>query len=84
MITFYASESATKYANIPDDILRSGTVSDFLAHFKNNGYISSAQYVAKQLELKVVVNEADLVRTAVEFLCQLTVNCFTSVSRLGR
>ncbi|KAJ7021739.1 hypothetical protein C8F04DRAFT_1313352 [Mycena alexandri] len=60
MITFYASESATKYANIPDDILRSGTVSDFLAHFKNNGYISSAQYVAKQLELKVVVNEADL------------------------
>ncbi|KAJ7780003.1 hypothetical protein B0H16DRAFT_1830580 [Mycena metata] len=60
MITFYASKSATKYANIPDDTLSSGTVSDFLVYFRSNGHISQVQYTSKQLELKLVVNEADL------------------------
>lgn len=61
MITFYASESVTKYANIPEEVLTTGTVTNFLLYFWSNGHISSAQWHAKQLELKLVVEEADLV-----------------------
>ncbi|KAJ7138884.1 hypothetical protein C8R46DRAFT_1234129 [Mycena filopes] len=60
MITFYASESVTKYANIPEEVLTTGTVTNFLLYFRSNGHISSAQWTAKQLELKLVVEEADL------------------------
>ncbi|KAJ7161621.1 hypothetical protein C8R46DRAFT_1037822 [Mycena filopes] len=53
-------ESATKYANIPEDVLTGGTVTGLLSYFRSNSHISDAQFAAKQLELKLVVNEAEL------------------------
>lgn len=61
MITFYAHESATKYYNIPEDNLINGTVYDLLRYFRSKGHVSSAQFDAKQLELKLVVKDSDLV-----------------------
>ncbi|KAJ6499850.1 hypothetical protein DFH09DRAFT_1336327 [Mycena vulgaris] len=55
MITFYASETVTKYFNIPEDNLTDGTVSDLLLYLKLNRHVTDAQFEAKQVELKLSV-----------------------------
>ncbi|KAJ7474430.1 hypothetical protein B0H11DRAFT_2282268 [Mycena galericulata] len=60
MVNFYAQETVTRYYNIDENQLTEGTVSDFLRYFRVKGHISVAQYEAKQLELKLVVDESTL------------------------
>ncbi|KAJ6472950.1 hypothetical protein DFH09DRAFT_1110044 [Mycena vulgaris] len=55
MITFYASETVTKYFNIPKDNLTDGTVSDLLLYLKLNRHVTDAQFETKQVQLELPV-----------------------------
>lgn len=60
MVKFYAAESVTKYFFIPAIRTKSGTVSDFLRYYYDQGIITKPQFESKALEVRLAVSLSEL------------------------
>ena len=64
IISTYAHEGAKKYSILTLMQIQQGTVGDFLELFKTQKWISGAAYEKRQIELRYVFNEKDVVSFA--------------------
>jgi len=55
------SHEGTKYNHVPPNNLKEGTVEMFLEFFRDQKWINAASHEKRQLELRFVYNEEDIV-----------------------
>lgn len=60
MVSFYAHESATKALRLSDHVTNDGTVGEFFREFVDQGYITKAAQSKKEIEIRLVCDEARL------------------------